>query len=224
MSPEDSLRRDLPVTLRDLPLTVRDLPLTLPLLSPESSLPTSLVLWGQLSTRAVVGALGAVKALPPVALASWHAVRRSVHLLQHEDDGVDDQDDADDDDLKHVPHELENVPAATAQQRQLELGKGGFRPPRPLVPPPSRSTPAPPAAEEEKEEALGEGRELQGRYVLVYLLLTLAEALMTFGRDVALTFGRSETRNPAALNPPVMSPNARATVPLSMPAALNPKR
>ena len=224
MSPEDSLRRDLPVTLRDLPLTVRDLPLTLPLLSPESSLPTSLVLWGQLSARAVVGALGAVKALPPVALASWHAVRRSVHLLQHEDDGVDDQDDADDDDLKHVPHELENVPAATAQQRQLELGKGGFRPPRPLVPPPSRSTPAPPAAEEEKEEALGEGRELQGRYVLVYLLLTLAEALMTFGRDVALTFGRSETRNPAALNPPVMSPNARATVPLSMPAALNPKR
>jgi hypothetical protein len=162
MRPEDSLRRDLPVTLRDLPLTVRDLPLALPLLSPESSLPTSLVLWGQLSARAVVGALGAVKALPPVALASWHAVRRSVHLLQHEDDGVDDQDDADDDDLEHVPHELEHVPAATAQQRQLELGKGGFRPPRPLVPPPSRSTPAPPAAEEEKEEALGVGRELEG--------------------------------------------------------------
>jgi hypothetical protein len=216
MSPEDSLRR-----------SRRDLNLTLPL-SPESSPLTSLVLWGQLSARVVVGALGAVKALPPVALASWHAVRRSVHLqhlLQHEDDGVDDQDDADDDDLEHVPHELEHVPAATAQQRQLELGKGGFRPPRPLVPPPSRSTPAPPAAEEEKEEAppaaeeekeeaLGVGRELQGRYVLVYLLLTLAEALMTFGRDVALTFGRSETRNPPARNPSVQSPNARATVPL----------
>jgi hypothetical protein len=220
MSPEDSLRRDLPVTLP---------------LSPESSPPTSLVLWGQLSARAVVGALGAVKALPPVALASWHAVRRSVHLLQHEDDDVDDQDDADDDDSEHVP-------AAPAHLRQHDLGKGAFRPPRPLVPPPSRSTPAPPssttppppAAEEEKEQALGEGRELQGRYVLVYLLLTLAEGLMTFGRDVALTFGRSEPRNPPTRNPParkpparkppVQSPKARATVPLSLPAARKPKR
>ena len=41
------------------------------------------------------------------------------------------------------------------------------------------------------EQAQGEARVVHGKYILVYLLLTLAEAIMTFGRDVALTVGRS---------------------------------
>jgi len=216
VTPEDSLRRLLPVPL--LP-------------SPAASPEAAMVLWGQLNAGAVAGAagaVGAVKALPHVAMASWRAVRRRsaaaahhVHLLQHDDQGA-------------------AAPAPAAGRDGLPGGtpSGGYPrpldppPPRPLVPPPLRDTPAPPARppagtehmhpgdseedgfgdeqdgegalkggqtgeereegeEDAMEQAQGEARVVHGKYILVYLLLTLAEAIMTFGRDVALTVGRS---------------------------------
>ncbi len=204
-TPQDSLRR-----LADLlPMP----PLPFPVASPEAAV----VLWGQLNTGAVAGAVGAVgaaKALPHVAMASWRAVlRRSasahrVHLLQHDDPDAP------------APPPASGIPSA-----------GTPRPPR--VPPPPRDTPAPPARPpagtehsypaDAEEEGLGEGQDgkgavkggqtgeereegeeedamehsqgeagvVHGKYILVYLLLTMAEAVMTFGRDVALTVGRS---------------------------------